>query len=319
MDENGFGQRLLRNLDGLNWKLIISIEPETEVSIASIRYGLNSEIGLYLDRNPAEINLYFKNDPNNMDRNLSLFISRSRGKLEGDVWRIQRKVSKATPFIEKLKELLGITSCVLTSTWLKNGKYYSEFIFNYSEMEKVSDIILDFNEESLMFSVEFMGPSDGYEKILRKINERNPLSVIQMVLKNVKERENESSLKSMGDHWIRVLKKPIETGNLDAVYFLDGTPAHDKNVKEIKKNRIYYARAHTNYILAVNREIHKRRLVTLGRIQVFDNKYLRPYLIVPEIFVQSITELLLEVAAQFTDWSSTFERIQTLEEWLERS
>ena len=48
MEEGGYGHRILKKLDGLNWKLIASIEPETEVSKASRKFDIKSEIGFHL-------------------------------------------------------------------------------------------------------------------------------------------------------------------------------------------------------------------------------------------------------------------------------
>ena len=51
MEEGGYGHRILKKLDGLNWKLIASIEPGTEVSKASRKFDIKSEIGFHLESN----------------------------------------------------------------------------------------------------------------------------------------------------------------------------------------------------------------------------------------------------------------------------
>ena len=43
MEEGGYGHRILKKLNGLNWKLIASIEPGTEVSKASRKFDIKSE------------------------------------------------------------------------------------------------------------------------------------------------------------------------------------------------------------------------------------------------------------------------------------
>ena len=144
MEEGGYGHRILKKLNGLNWKLIASIEPGTEVSKASRKFDIKSEIGFHLEGNEAEINLYFPAE-SSTERDLAIFISKSGGILENGIWRIHRKVTKSRDYIDTVRELINIPSCVLSSVWIDKGRYFTEFLFSYRDMDSVSKAIIGFS------------------------------------------------------------------------------------------------------------------------------------------------------------------------------
>ena len=220
MEEGGYGHRILKKLDGLNWKLIASIEPGTEVSKASRKFDIKSEIGLHLEGNEAEINLYFPAE-SNTERDLAIFISKSGGILENGVWRIHRKVTKSRDYIDTVKKLINIPSCVLSSVWIDKGRYFTEFLFSYRDMDTVSKAIIGFKGEQWKLNIEYLGPSEGYERILNIVDNRNPLGVIQMTLRT-ESSEKQLTDNLLNERWLRILKMPLGTKSIDAVYLTDG-------------------------------------------------------------------------------------------------
>lgn len=315
MEEGGYGHRILKKLNGLNWKLIASIEPGTEVSKASRKFDIKSEIGFHLEGNEAEINLYFPAE-SSTERDLAIFISKSGGILENGIWRIHRKVTKSRDYIDTVRELINIPSCVLSSVWIDKGRYFTEFLFSYRDMDSVSNAIIGFKGEQWKFNIEYLGPSEGYERILNIVDNRNPLSVIQMTLKT-ESSEKQLSDNLLNERWLRILKMPLGTKSIDAVYLTDGYEFKNPRIIKIDDG-VYYGKTKNEVVNAINDEIIRRNIVTLSRVQMFENSVLKAFIIAPTVFTEEILRLISDAEKKFTDWKIELERIETLKEWLDR-
>jgi hypothetical protein len=315
MEEGGYGHRILKKLDGLNWKLIASIEPETEVSKASRKFDIKSEIGFHLEGNEAEINLYFPAE-SSTERDLAIFISKSGGTLENGIWRIHRKVTKSIYYIDTVRELINISSCVLSSVWIYKGRYFTEFLFSYRDMDSVSKAIIGFKGEQWKLNIEYLGPSEGYERILNIVDNRNPLSVIQMTLKT-ESSEKQLTDNLLNERWLRILKMPLGTKSIDAVYLTDGYEFKNPRIIKIDDG-VYYGKTKNEVVNAINDEIIRRNIVTLSRVQMFEDSVLKTFIIAPTVFTEEILRLISDAEKKFTDWKIELERIETLKEWLDR-
>ena len=315
MEEGGYGHRILKKLDGLNWKLIASIEPGTEVSKASRKFDIKSEIGLHLEGNEAEINLYFPAE-SSTERDLAIFISKSGGILENGVWRIHRKVTKSRDYIDTVRELINIPSCVLSSVWIDKGRYFTEFLFSYRDMDTVSKAIIGFKGEQWKLNIEYLGPSEGYERILNIVDNRNPLGVIQMTLRT-ESSEKQLTDNLLNENWLRILKMPLGTKSIDAVYLTDGYELKNPRIIKIDDG-VYYGKTKNEVINAINDEIIRRNIVTLSRVQIFEDSGLKAFIIAPTVFTEEILRLISDTEKKFTDWKIDLERIETLKEWLDR-
>ncbi len=315
MEEGGYGHRILKKLNGLNWKLIASIEPGTEVSKASRKFDIKSEIGFHLEENEAEINLYFPAE-SSTERDLAIFISKSGGILENGIWRIHRKVTKSRDYIDTVRELINIPSCVLSSVWIDKGRYFTEFLFSYRDMDSVSKAIIGFKGEQWKLNIEYLGPSEGYERILNIVDNRNPLSVIQMTLKT-ESSEKQLTDNLLNERWLRILKMPLGTKSIDAVYLTDGYEFKNPRIIKIDDG-VYYGKTKNEVVNAINDEIIRRNIVTLSRVQMFEDSVLKTFIIAPTVFTEEILRLISDTEKKFTDWKIELERIETLKEWLDR-
>ena len=311
MEEGGYGHRILKKLNGLNWKLIASIEPGTEVSKASRKFDIKSEIGFHLEGNEAEINLYFPAE-SSTERDLAIFISKSGGILENGIWRIHRKVTKSRDYIDTVRELINIPSCVLSSVWIDKGRYFTEFLFSYRDMDSVSNSIIGFKGEQWKFNIEYLGPSEGYERILNIVDNRNPLSVIQMTLKT-ESSEKQLSDNLLNERWLRILKMPLGTKSIDAVYLTDGYEFKNPRIIKIDDG-VYYGKTKNEVVNEINDEIIRRNIVTLSRVQMFEDSVLKAFIIAPTVFTEEILRLISDAEKKFTDWKIELERIETLKE-----
>ncbi len=314
MEEGGYGHRILKKLDGLNWKLIASIEPGTEVSKASKKFDIRSEIGFHLEGNEAEINLYFP-DESNIERDLAIFISKSGGILENGIWRIHRKVTKSRDYVDTVRELINIPSCVLSSVWIDKGRYFTEFLFSYKDMDAVSKAIIGFKGEKWKFNIEYLGPSEGYERILKIVDNRNPLSVIQMTLRT-KSGEKQLNDNLLNENWSRILKMPLGTKSIEAVYLTEGSELKNPRIIKIGDG-VYYGKTKNEVINVINNEIIKRNIVTLSRIQMLEDSVLKAFIIAPSVFTEELLQLISDSEKQFNEWKIDLERIETLKEWLD--
>ena len=66
---------MLEELSTFDTKIRLSILPDDELSQASDRFSISSEVGLYLVGDSAEVNLFFKSSTD-MQRDLRVFLQR---------------------------------------------------------------------------------------------------------------------------------------------------------------------------------------------------------------------------------------------------
>ncbi|MCL5803813.1 MAG: hypothetical protein M1306_00725 [Candidatus Thermoplasmatota archaeon] len=308
---------MLEELSSLDTKIRLSILPDDELSQASDRFSISSEVGLYLIGDNAEVNLFFKSS-NDMPRDLRLFLQRFDAIEKNGTWRIRRKIVKSFRFLAMIRELLALNSTVLSAFWIDHGIYRIEISFNHVESEKVSEIILLRLPESDNAALEYFGPSGGFLSVLAETQQRTFLSVIEIRTDSPPPVELMPENNPIGDSWTRLVKLPYGSATIDGVYITKKLLAPNSRVRETIPGSLYYASSTNPFIGYISNEINSARILTVGSIQRLIGNQFTIWYILPSIFVQELLFILSGSRSKYGDWKpylqsifdfSTFEKI----------
>ena len=306
---------LMSDLDKLDLKLRLSMNPGTKLSELSRKFGIRSDVGLFLCRDSADITLFF---PNNVDqhRDLKIFLKEFDAVEHMGVWRMRRVVERSTKFVELIRSLLSIPSVILSSFWLSEGIYTIEFIFHNADVGNVSKVLLEQMQNIENASIEYMGPSGTFASIALNIDAKTPLSVVEIGL-TPPEEEMGVKRNPMGDSWERIVKMPYGSEKVEAIYFTSGKPADMSCTTEIEKNSIYEAVTENPYMSYMNRELNSRRILTLGRIHEYHKPDFTIYVMIPALLVNEFFLVVASSARDMKEWKPVIRGIVGAKEWVQ--
>ena len=301
-----------KELDLLDWKLHISFSPESAITRASRKLKINSEVGLYFDGQNTEINLFFENRKE-MERDLNIFLRESDGFLENEIWRVRRSIVKRFEYVELIKSLLEIPSFVLISIWIRDGIFHTQFIFNSSQSNKASDIILGKLSTIEEGKLEYVGPNNGFAGILDEIDQRCELSIAQFELLPPK-KEMEMPENPMGDHWYRILKKPYGTDPIRGVYIMSEKPSKAEVMTEVIKDSVYEATTDNAFLSYFVSEMHMKRIPTIAAFQKLDKPVFNLWIVFPSLFRNEILKIASDAREDLPNWHPSLKSLASFKE-----
>ena len=305
----------MSDLDKLDLKIRLSLDPDTKFSELSRKFGIRSEVGLYMCDDSAEITLFF---PNNVEqhRDLNMFLKEFDAVEHMGVWRMRRVVERSTKFVELIRSLLSIPSVILSSFWLSEGIYTIEFIFHNTDVGNVSKVLLEQMQNIENASIEYMGPSGTFASNMLGIDAKTALSVVEIGL-SPPEEEMGAKSNPMGDSWQRIVKMPYGSEKVEAIYFTSGKPADMSCTTEIEKNSIYEAVTENPYMSYMNRELNSRRILTLGRIHEYHKPDFTIYVMIPALLVNEFFLVVASSARDMKEWKPVIRGIVGAKEWVQ--
>ena len=292
---------MLEELSALDTKIRLSILPDDELSQASDRFSISSEVGLYLIGDTAEVNLFFKRSTD-MPRDLRLFLQRFDAIEKDGTWRIRRMIVKSARFLAMIREILGLNSTVMSAFWIDHGIYRIEVSFNHVESEKVSEIVLLRLPESDNAALEYFGPSSGFLSVLSETQQRTLLSVFEIRTDSPPPDELTPENNPIGDSWTRLVKLPYGSANIDGVYITKTLLAPNSRIRETISGSLYHTSSTNPFIGYISNEMNSARILTVGSIQRLIGKQFTIWYILPTIFVQEFLSILSSSRSKFADW-----------------
>ena len=293
---------MLEELSTLDTKIRLSILPDDELSQASDRFSISSEVGLYLIGDNAEVNLFFKSGAE-MPRDLRLFLQRFDAIEKNGTWRIRRKIVKSLRFLVMIKELLELNSAVMSAFWIDQGTYRIEISFNHVESERVSEIVLLRLPESNNAALEYFGTSIDFLSVLEETHQRTLLSVIEIRSDSPPTAELTPENNPIGDSWTRLVKLPYGSTTIDGVYITKALLAPNGRIKETVPGSLYYASSTNPFIGYISHEMNSARILTVGSFQKLTGKQFTIWYILPSIFVREFLSILSGSRSKFSDWN----------------
>lgn len=306
---------LMIDLDKLDLKLRLSLDPDTKLSELSRKFNIRSSVGLFLNQDSAEITLFF---PNNVDqhRDLKIFLQEFDAVEHLGVWRVRRTVVKSTKFVELIRGLLSLPSVILSSFWLLNGTYTIEFLFHSSDVIGVSNILLNKMQGIENATLDYMGSAGSFASTILAIDSKIPLSVAEICL-TPPEEERGPEKNPMGDSWERIVKMPYGAEMVEGIYFTSREPVDLKCTKEVQKGRIYSAVTKNAYVSYINHEFNSKMILTMGRIQEYNKPDFVIYIMIPTLFAREFFSVIAASANDMNEWKPVLRRFIGAKQWVQ--
>ncbi len=301
-------------LDQLDYTLRLSLVPGTKLSEASRAFSIKSEVGMYVDGDSTEINLFFP-DSAEQSRELRMFLQEFDAVEKNGLWRVKRPIRESLAFFRTVKSILEVPSAVLVGSWLSDGVHRMEFIFHGSDALKVSDILLRQLPDAGNASIEYFGRSEGLRNILSSIDARTPISVMDLEL-TPPEDELTPIRNPVGDSWTRMLKISSGSQYIQAVYFTSRRPRESKGITTIVDGEIYEAATENAYVSYINRKMNTERIFSLIRFHEFNKPSFSGYMILPTFFVNEFLHIVASSAGDMKEWRPVIKSLVSYREWM---
>ena len=301
-------------LDQLDYKVRLSLVPGTKLSEASRAFSIKSEVGMYVDGDSTEIDLFFQGAAE-QSRELRIFLQQFDAVERNGVWRVKRMIEKSPAFFRTVKSILEVPSAVLVGSWLSDGVHRMEFIFHRSDAVMVSDIMLKQLPDAGNASIEYFGPSGGLRNILSSIDARTQISVMDLEL-TPPEDELTPIRNPVGDSWTRMLKISSGSKYIQAVYFTSRKPRESKGITTIVEGEVYEATTENAYVSYINRKMNTERIFSLIRFHEFNKPSFSGYMILPTFFVNEFLHIVASSAGDMKEWRPVIKSLMSYREWM---
>ncbi|MHB8360707.1 MAG: hypothetical protein ACYDAO_00810 [Thermoplasmataceae archaeon] len=302
-------------IDKLDWKLCISLEPETDFSEISKKLGVKTELGIHFLQDSTEITLFFPREIE-QERELRIFLQEFHAVERSGICCVKRIIKKTTKFFDMIHDLLRIPSVVMIDSWMKNGIHRVEFIFNSKEIFDVSDILTQQISTLDKAFIEFLGPCEGFGKVVSSIDTRTKLSLIDIEL-TPPEDVMSMETSPIGDSWVYMSKMPYGFGEAGGIYFTSEQHAGTGKFVEITEGVLYTNLMKNPYIEYIEREMNSRGILSLFKICEFHKPVLRLLVLIPVIFQKEFFIILSSSLKDFVEWNPLLKRLKGVEGSLE--
>jgi hypothetical protein len=304
----------LKYIDDLDWKLRLSLRPDTDITEVSRKFNIRSEAGLYLGDKGAEMNLFFKID-GETNRDLSIFLNKFGALEKNGIWRIKQTVKMATKFMDMIGDILDLPSTYLESVWLSNGTYKFEMLYHHSDMAKVFGLLSDQLQNTPESKIDYIGPNNGFDQTLNAINSETKLTIVQLEL-SIPESVEKTNPNPVGVDWFRIHKIPFGSEKIKVIYFVNEIPKNLENLEEIEKGRIYAGTLDNPLIDIMHTKINEMLILPISRFNVLKNGKITFWLIVPSMFDQELLDLFHETGLTTPMWKPEIKRFQPYGDWV---
>ena len=295
-------------IDILDMELSISIDPGTELTDMSFKFGISGEVGFNFSEESPEVVMAFHNSAE-QHLELRIFFEKFDAVEHGGVWRIRRKVIKATKELRYIRSLLDLPSMVLVTAFISDGKYHVRFILHHDDVEGVSRILLEAAQDSENLKIDYLGPSPGIKEILSSVDIRTSLRVFEIEL-TPPEDETKPDKNPLGDIWTRIAKMPSGADRISAVYFFpDGVNGMKKIRQAVTSNP---------FVSSMNALMNRSRMLAIASIYEHDKPDFVITTILPSTMSEEFVSVISDSAKKMPEWKPVLRRITGIREWMER-
>ena len=300
------------HLDKLDKKLILTFSSGREVEEMTKDLNVTIQIGIYIGKERSSGDLFIADDVE-IPSEIELLIKKYNGKRKKGYWIIPRAMDQNEA--EIFNNIMSIPSMVSNGIALRKGIYIAEFLFNSTDTESVSSLMLKICSKTDHIGIEYLGNSKGYLKTLQASNIHKDICVAE-IDRILTPETLKKEIKPQGATWIRIIKNPYGSESLKAVYF---PYSRDQNI-ENKTENIYFEDVIENeYVNKMNTNYIDSNIITHSRIQILEEKNYKAIVFVPKMFSLEWLDLWKKTSDSLTEWKQTLTYFSDLETWIANS
>lgn len=285
--------------DFLDSELVVSFKSDSRVGQLAERFGIKCNCGFFKNVSGNYISYYFPLSLGG-DRDGVMFLKEFNAVKEAGMYIVKLPLDNEI-MSAKLFDFVKIPSMVMIAALLSGNTYKFYFLYHNSAADRISSELLGVSKQ-LSIRIDYMGQSRGVREILSEINREIPLMVMESTGVATDE-ELSQEVRCGGKEWTRILKTPMVTDELMAVYHSvdKGRGEHKSTMTEdifecTVKNRV------TKELISKDQEAGVTHLM---RVHIFKNDLLTVYNVFPESFRGIPIMQLTENAERFPEWKIT--------------
>lgn len=219
-------------------------------------------------------------------------------------------------FLESFSNFVNIPSVIVDAVLIEDGLTRVYFRFHRSASRKISDSFASDWSQYDMFSIELLGPNNGYQESFAEISSKVPLYSVEVksrVPGNDMDITRDIAMSTFGSTWEREVKYLI-AGNIQAIYYDNHSLLKDsKDVVDISTSEGIYQATFVNPLIEYYmREAENRQIVTLALPQRLTGNQFSFDVVVPEMQLTEFYSLIFESFKKFPDWKMELGKIVPL-------
>ncbi len=210
-------------------------------------------------------------------------------------------------FLDSFSNFVNIPSVIVDAVLIEDGLTRVYFRFHRSASKNISNSFASDWSRYDMFSIELLGPNDGYEESFRTISRKVSLYSVEVKCRvpgNDMDITGDIAMSTFGSAWEREVKYLI-AGNIQAIYYDNHSLLKNdsKDVVEISTSEGIYQATFINPIIEYYiREAENRQIVTLALPQRLVGNQFSFDVVIPKMQLTEFYSLIFESFKKFPEW-----------------
>ncbi len=308
---------LFNKINKLDYELRLSFTTGTSISGLSKKFSISAITGIRIGGKKVEFTYFFPEDASR-SREIGIFLRQFDAIKSKGVWRVKVEDDSSADYVVMIRDMLSVNSAALTGIWLINGKYHIGFVFHHSELPAIASIIHRNMKSVAGFSIDYLGGSEGFAKLVSGINDRIKLNVayIDLIAPEEELTENNNPMKN---HWIRVLKTPYGSEKVQGIFIPSESPAKKQGIHTIVDGELYSATTGNSYLKFMNSKKNSERVVTMWSFQKFDDGILTIVEIMPSAMTAEWMRIFSESVKASSEWKPSLSYFSDFSEWIDKN
>lgn len=168
--------------DLLNYELLVSTpgirEPDSNFMWAE---KFRAPVGINVIEDEVSFNLFLPEGSEN-EKDKKLFFSRVGAKLENGLWQVRREMSDLSEIYSQTIKmaLTQFGSVILDYSYIQEGRYYSHFTFNESDLAGISATLIALNDVIHGYNIEYLRNLKTHAAIFNGVEEIGDLATVSI-------------------------------------------------------------------------------------------------------------------------------------------
>ncbi|WP_393972204.1 hypothetical protein OXIME_000823 [Oxyplasma meridianum] len=249
-------------------------------------------------------------------REILMMIQMLGGKKISDVWNIKLNEDENTD-LRVILDFIKIPSIVLDAIYAYRGEFIAYMRFNNSDLNNVSETLLENIAMEEEYSVDYLGEANGTFSDMKSISEEIPLFVME-VISNPPLEELQPENNPMGKSWRRIIKSLSPDDLISAVCVTDELVSIPSFSLINQEKQIYLGSVKNPLLVYLNREFNEKGIVTFSRTQSLRDSLFRMNFVISADQVNQVVRVMGKMFRTFPEWNCRISFASRLEDATEK-
>lgn len=290
--------------DLLNYELLVSTpgikEPDSNFMWAS---NFRAPVGINVIQEEVSFNLFLPEGAEN-DKDKKLFFSRVGAKLQDGLWQVRRIMSDLSEVYASIIKMAleQFNSVILDYSFIQEGRYYSHFTFNESDLAQISAVLISLTDVIQGYNIEFLRKLKKHIFIFNGIEEIEEVSTVTV---EIYPADLERGIKPRGAESFFVMANYLNGGVKTVGIKKDGSAPNildPFSLSEIYGNVVSF-KSRNKHVMELVKRIASNFIILYGIYGAASDDYLRIMLPLPRQQKSALIKVLNDIMGNHPDWN----------------